>query len=215
MGPKAATPDERLQFILQCLHSIRDADGKVVAPNYRALSRLLNIKKNTAYVRYRDIVNREISNGVPGLQPVGKKAIAMAAAKQKNMASYPPQLTPSNTPNMTVPTATCGPSKDSFVLRDHMPLTIFDYDEHEWDSIVTPKMKKQKVNRSQTSSKVGSPSRTLKSTPHSNFDLGGGHPSFLCFSAAADPLSVGVNHAREEIDLDSEADAEGETDSDC
>jgi hypothetical protein len=234
MGPKAASPDERLQFVLvcilllanfaplvklirqQCLHSIKDASGRLISPDWAAVAQVIGIKRNSAYVRYRDIVNREIQNGVPGLQPVGSRAAAAAAAQQQQPVAQTMALgaqpTPTSTPGATAaPTAISSPVKTSGRKR-RLVTSDKEEDDDGGDEQEVGESSTRVAKKSRGRKSSGPSAKTLRS--FESADVGAVESeqvsSFLDFDTAADLLAV--EQTRFDIGRSSDADAEGEED---
>jgi hypothetical protein len=257
MGPKAASPDERLAFILvcrslqenhhiwtlfsactisfsqrtfaaqtgaltqnlkQCMHSLRDANGRPFVPDWKRVSPIAGVKPNSCFVRYREIVNRAIQAGVTGLSPIGTNA--RAAVPQQ--ASQP---TLSSTPGITTAaTITSSPIKASGRKRKREVRTAKKQEEQEQEQEQDEDEDEEyaampiKVVKNTKTTAVKYPSsRSSKTTPARHQALAQNEAetaatfasSSIDFDTAGNWLQVGGDHR---LERSSDADAEGEFD---
>jgi hypothetical protein len=218
----------------QLLHSIKDEEGRLIRPDYKAVGKLIGRKRNSVYVRYRDIVNKEMEDGVPGLQPVGTRATEEAARRTSNTADTShfesSQPTPLTSPTTTAaPTATSSPIKVSGWKRkrslgeeeeedDDDDADDEDEDDDDYgdgfggfgSSAVSSKRRKTITPR-QTGRLAPTAAKMSARVAKPVFQ----QPSFLSFNDAADLLAVDERYSREaegDVDGNSDEDAEGESD---
>lgn len=184
-----------------------------MTPDWKAVALVTGIKRNSCYVRYRDIVNKEIQNGTQGLSPVGSRANAAAAANAQmqsleQASAIGSQPTPTSTPGGTsVPTARSSPAKPLAKKRQR-PASDGDDEFDEEDTTSSTMAASKRIRDDKGFSRpVKQPYQRTTTAAVTEPDM---PTSFLDFDAAAHFLSMGDGGL--DLYCSTDADAEGEDD---